>query len=388
MPSVIASGRAAARGSGPSEEAAPPRQERRLGYVPALDGVRGVAIALVVAFHAYHWPVGGFLGVHVFFVLSGFLITSLLLDEWTRTGRISLRSFYARRALRLVPALAVFVSLYLAVQTAREVITPDALALPAAAKGALAGAFYVSNIVQAAGTHFAVSVVHLWSLAAEEQFYVLWPVTLVGLLLLGARRRGFQAFLGIAIVLLVLHRLRLTLDGADWRRLYLAPDTTFDPLLIGCLTAVWFVSGRLPRPLRSRTFLTVLGVIAAVGGAVVALTLGNQDRELYLGPLTAFAAAVAVLILVAVTRPEGPLARVLRVRPLVYLGRISYSLYLWHLIALELAWRGLDAPTELGILMGLGAAAASYHFVEQPFLRRKRRRREALERRDEQAVSF
>lgn len=361
---------------------------RRLGYVPALDGVRGIAIALVVAFHAYHWPVGGFLGVHVFFVLSGFLITSLLLDEWTQNGRISLRSFYVRRALRLAPALAVFISVYLAVQTARELITPEALALPAAAKGALAGAFYVSNIVQAAGAHFAVSVVHLWSLAAEEQFYVLWPITLVGLLALGARRRGFAAFLGAVIVLLVVHRLRLTLDGADWRRLYLAPDTTFDPLLIGCLTAVWFVSGRLPRPLQSRTFLTVLGVIAGVGGAVVALTLGNQDRELYLGPLTAFAAAVAVLILIAVTRPEGPLARVLRVRPLVYLGRISYSLYLWHLIALELAWRGLDAPTELGILMGLAAAAASYHLVEQPFLRRKRRRRATLERRDEQAVSF
>jgi peptidoglycan/LPS O-acetylase OafA/YrhL len=362
-----------------SEEAETPRPGRRLGYVPALDGARGVAIALVVSFHAFDRPVGGFLGVHVFFVLSGFLITSLLLDEWRRTGRISLRSFYARRALRLFPALLVFVAAYLAVQTARELVTPDALALSAAAKGALAGLFYVSNIVQAAGTHLGVSVVHLWSLAVEEQFYVLWPLTLIGLLALGARRRGVAAFLIGAIALLVLHRFRLYHEGADWRRLYLAPDTTFDALLIGCLAGVWFVSGRLPRPLASRSFLTGFAIVGAAGAAVTVLTLGTHDRVLYAGPLSAFAAAVAVLVLLVVTRPEGLLARGLSVRPLVYLGRISYSLYLWHLIALELAWRGLDAPTGVGLVMGLAAAAASYHFVEMPFLRRKRRRREAID---------
>jgi peptidoglycan/LPS O-acetylase OafA/YrhL len=140
---------------------------RRLGYVPALDGVRGVAIALVVLWHAFHVPAGGFLGVHVFFVLSGFLITALLLQEWHGTGSISLRHFYFRRALRLFPALAAMLLAYTAIQVARELARPSALDLSTALKGVLYSAFYVSNVVQASGVVLGVPISHLWSLATE-----------------------------------------------------------------------------------------------------------------------------------------------------------------------------------------------------------------------------
>src|SRR5262249_20873318 len=151
-------------------------------------GVRGVAILLVVLMHTFNWPPGGFLGVDLFFVLSGFLITTLLVEEWQKRATFSLPAFYRRRALRLVPALVAVVAAYVVVRVAVDSIhseTPHHH-LSRDLVGALAGIFYVSNIVQAAGALLPAGIRHLWSLGTEEQFYLLWPPIL--LLTLGRAR--------------------------------------------------------------------------------------------------------------------------------------------------------------------------------------------------------
>jgi peptidoglycan/LPS O-acetylase OafA/YrhL len=358
------------------------RPARRLGYVPALDGVRGIAITLVVLWHAFHQPVGGFLGVHVFFVLSGFLITTLLLQEWGGKGSISLRHFYFRRGLRLLPALAAMLLAYTAIQTARAlVLEPGELDLSTALKGVGYSAFYISNIVQASGVVLGVTISQLWSLATEEQFYLLWPFVLVLALRAGAGRRAIAIVLGAAIALVAANRLYLTLADAPRVRLYFAPDTTFDAILVGCLLGLWFASGRFPRGLRSRRFALWATPPAFAYGAVIVATTGIESRALYAVLLLPFVAASAVLVLAVLT--EGSLvARILAVRPFVFLGRISYSLYLWHTMALVFGRDLLGLPSLGGVALGLVAATISYYAIEQPFLRLKARDRAAVERED------
>ena len=352
---------------------------RRLGYQPALDGIRALAIAPVVVFHAFEWPDGGVLGVHIFFVLSGFLITTLLLQEWHRTGSISLPHFYLRRALRLFPALAVMLATYVAIQAARElVLEPEALDLRAALEGVLYSVFYVSNIVQASGTVLAVPLVPLWSLATEEQFYLLWPFLLVGALRLGVRQRALEVFLLAAIALIAAHRIRLSLSDASIERLYYAPDTSFDTILIGCLFALWFIAGRVPRPLRSPAVLAWAWVPAALLVVVTIFVTSNRSPAMYWGFLLPFSLAVAVLVLTVVSDSTSPLRRLLGVAPLVFLGRISYSLYLWHLLVIYFGQR-VGVPAAVGVALAVVAATGSYFLVERPFLRLKRRDRAEVE---------
>ena len=356
------------------------RELRRLGYVPALDGVRGVAIALVVLWHAFHVPVGGFLGVHVFFVLSGFLITALLLQEWEGTGAISVRHFYFRRALRLFPALAAMLLAYTTSQVARELARPEALDLSTALKGVLYSVFYVSNIVQASGVVLGVTISHLWSLATEEQFYLLWPFVLVLALRRGVGQRSLEVGLAAAIALVALHRLQLTLADAPRERLYFAPDTTFDAILVGCLLGVWFSSGRLPALLRSPRFVGWAAVPAIAFGAAAVALAGIESRALYAFVLLPFVLAAGIFVLSAATE-ETAFARVLAVRPLVFLGRISYSLYLWHTMALVFGRDLLGVSAAGGVVLAVAAATVSHYAIERPFLRRKTRDRAEVEHR-------
>jgi acyltransferase-like protein len=190
-----------------------PRPERclqwacvdRLGYVPALDGLRAVAITLVVTSHAFGWPAGGWLGVDLFFVLSGFLITTLLLE---RRGRDSIGNFYRRRGLRLLPALVILLGV--------------ALAVDRSFFGTFAGLGYISNLVMAGGgEQLPASFTHLWSLAAEEQFYIVWPFVLFAAIKLGARVAFTVAAAG-AIASTALAFL-LFVDGASGYRLFTRP---------------------------------------------------------------------------------------------------------------------------------------------------------------------
>jgi len=353
---------------------------RRLGYRPALDGARAIAILSVLGFHAIQRPTGGFLGVHIFFVLSGFLITTLLLEEWNARGAISLRHFYFRRALRLLPALALAL-LGFATITAILLETgraPEDLTAHGAAKGALLGILYVSNIAQAAGTNVPGSIGHLWSLATEEQFYLLWPICLIAALHAGLSRRTIGAGLTGLILIVALHRLEMSVRGVPQRRMYFAPDGSFDLLLVGCLAGAFLTSAGSSGLAAMRRFCRIawLPAAAVVGTAILVAQI--FDQALYDGLLLAFGLAVAVLLLQLVLDEDCLLGRVLSLRPLVYVGQISYGIYLWHQIIFALPLGHGYSRGALGVAVTVSVASASYHLVEKPFLRRKRRDRERL----------
>jgi peptidoglycan/LPS O-acetylase OafA/YrhL len=328
----------------------------RFGYRPALNGIRGIAIAIVVGFHAFRWPPNGTLGVDLFFVLSGFLITTLLLEEHQRTGTISLRQFYVRRARRLLPALFVMLAAYLFVFG----VSGGTNAILAVA----ASLFYASNILAAVSPSSVPGPLqHLWSLAQEEQFYVLWPPLL--LLLLRARRH----VLGVLVALVATacaYRLLLAASDASFNRIFWAPDTHLEPLAIGCLFGAAFHARRIP-PWLSSTTATVVAVASALPMVLVA----RVGALVYLTPLLTVFSLAAGVVLVAAIREGSVTERVLSLPPLVALGVLSYSLYLWHMPIL-FTTRLVSAATPavvLGLALSVAASFASYRLVESRFRR-------------------
>jgi peptidoglycan/LPS O-acetylase OafA/YrhL len=336
-------------------------------YRPALDGLRAVAVLAVLAFH-FPGPFvdGGFLGVDLFFVLSGFLITTLLYVEWEETGAIRLGAFYGRRALRLFPALAAC----LLVGLLAAHLVGDADLEERSQLGALSAAFYVANWARVARGDDALGVfAHTWSLSIEEQFYLLWPVVLWMLLRSGRTSRQIASILMLALTLSIGWRIMLWYDGTGFVRLYNGSDTHADPLLLGCLLAIW-------RRNHSASPTTLM-VTIAVAALSVAVVLARADAPyMPLGVLTLVALACAVLI-AAVDQlgSAGRLVWLLSLPPLVVIGRLSYSLYLWHWpveylmrkTVLTPEWR-LLADIALSFLL----AFLSYTYVERPFLRLKR----------------
>jgi peptidoglycan/LPS O-acetylase OafA/YrhL len=319
--------------------------------VPALDGLRGVAILLVLSYHCYTHPSGGFYGVDLFFVLSGFLITSLLLAEYDRTGRVNLRAFYVRRARRLLPALLAFlivisVALF-ATNQLREL------------EGDLAAAlFYATNIVRAVGTSKSLPLIgHLWSLAQEEQFYFVWPAAL--LLMLRRWPTKLATFLVAMLIALVLYRLGLLAAGAAHERIYFAPDTHADPLVIGCLLAAVTRTRRV----------TVPGWFAAAAAIGVAALASTQTAYSIwnLGMGTTAASLLSAVLVAAALNERSVTGRILAFRPLIWLGLISYSLYIWQQLIFKMTGENGDLTLPISIV----AATASYWIVEKPFRRRK-----------------
>jgi peptidoglycan/LPS O-acetylase OafA/YrhL len=335
----------------------------KLGYRPALDGVRALAIVPVVALHAFGWPRDGSLGVEIFFVLSGFLITTLLLEERVVTGTISFARFYRRRAARLVPGLVLMLAVYAIV------------ARGAHAQALFFGLTYTSNIATVIDANaMPWSLGHLWSLAQEEQFYLLWPPLL--LLLMRAPTRFLPKALALLLLAVMLERLSLVAHGSDIQRIYFAPDTHAEPILVGCLFGTLH-SRWSPAAVRSWGGPAALAI-------VVGSILASQWVWIFspLSPIrTVFFFACGFLILAA---GQGDvLVRALGNRALTFLGRISYSLYLWHVPVLAAA--GATAydhrlgRSSAAILVAIGIATASFFFVEQPLRRRWRHPRPAPE---------
>ncbi len=353
----------------------------RSGHVAALDGIRGIAVALVVGVHAYGSPSGGFLGVDVFFVLSGFLITTLLLREHARRGAISLPRFYARRALRLLPALVVVLGAYAAVAlfvvhpVLRATSLHDLVGTPLAVS-----TLYVSNVYQAWNGLLPAGIRHLWSLATEEQFYLVWPLLLVVLMRFVRDLRILARILVGAIAVIAAYRAGLALSSAAPLRIYFAPDTTFDQLLVGCLFAVWLVDGRAPELLLRTGARRIAWPLAlAFVAACVWLVPGWTSRTATAIVLLPFALACGLLVYLAATDTRSLLARTLALEPLRFLGRISYGLYLWHPLVLWFAvfapirWSRLQVTPTEAVLVAVLLSLCSYALVERPFLRRKER---------------
>ncbi len=347
---------------------APPVLERGT-RVPAFDGLRGVAILGVLLFHTGHLP-GGFLGVDLFFALSGYLITDLLLREIDRTGTISPVAFWGRRSRRLLPALAVMLGVVTIVVWARG--TPDLLRTTLSD-----GPWVQLNLVNwhlladSAGywDRFGQGRVfeHLWSIAVEEQFYLLWPILVVFLARLG--KRGVAVFaLGASIGSLLL--MIVLLDPADPSRVYTGTDTRAFSLLLGAAAAttpVRAVLARVPRVAAG----AVLTFLAATAGVLWWQADGTASPWLFTGGLFAHSLVAALLIGLCAQAGDTVFARVLSWPPLRWLGLISYSLYLWHwpvsLLLTESA-TGLGAwpRTALVFAVSIALAALSKYCVEDP----------------------
>ena len=310
--------------------------EKRTGipHLGALDGLRGLALAGVLLFHANGTLRGGYLGVDLFFVLSGYLITSLLLAEHAATGRIALAPFWVRRARRLFPALLSMmpaIALY-----GRFIAKPSEL--QGLRTDAIATLGYVANW-RAIFSHksywelFASPspLEHCWSLSIEEQFYVVWPL-LVAVVL--RRANGESARRSILVVSLVLTALSMAamlflFDPAKTSRVYLGTDTRAASILAGAaLAAVIPPSTTFTQ--RTVRKLDVLGLLSAVGLAVAWAKLEGANRFLYRGGFWLTELGALVLILCAVSGSRSLVARVLGLRPLAWLGTVSYGVYLWH----------------------------------------------------------
>jgi peptidoglycan/LPS O-acetylase OafA/YrhL len=388
-----------------SEPAAVARVREGLTYTPALDGIRAFAILAVIGFHSgfrnHGLVVGGFLGVDAFFVLSGFLITTLLLREFGSAGRVSFRNFYARRGLRLLPLLFVMVLIAVVVNIT---MAPGSIGRPSR-QGITAALFYYANWfhIHHSGLGFLAST---WSLAIEEQFYLAWPLLLVGMIRMGWRRgtlvvatltaAGASALWRLHLVIVHppaptfadfyqrftgRHRIPLAVvEGSIGDRVYFGSDTRADMILVGCalgLLLAW------KGPQLSESFRRGLRFVALAAAAVAMGFILKAPYEhtnwMWKWGVVVFETCVACIIAAVMTSPRAPMARFLALRPLVWIGRRAYGLYLIHALVFTflrpgvLDWGGDLGSLAIKLAIVFPATALSFRYLEAPALRLKDR---------------
>lgn len=360
-PSQPPTDRARARDNSPS----PLGAALSSGHLGGLDGLRAVAVAIVIVGHSFS-AAGSDLGVTLFFVLSGFLITWLLLKERNATGRTDIKRFYLARTLRIFPAYYVFLIVSIAIDLMRDDSRIIAAIIP--------GALYFLNYFNAFNGHPVNSISHAWSLAIEEQFYLLWPLLFILL-----ARRGSKALLislASAVVAVATWRsiayLHLDLGSAY---VYNAFDTRSDALAVGCLLGVASAFGSAQRwaaVLVRRAWMPL-----AVMAAILCLRLLTPLVYRYSVGFTVDALLFAVLIVQILQLGTTRSWNWLNSRALVFLGAISYPMYLYHQLGLGAGRLFTQTQHEIvqlvaGIALTVLAATGSYFFVEMPFLRLKR----------------
>jgi peptidoglycan/LPS O-acetylase OafA/YrhL len=345
---------------------APGRGVAPLGHVPALEGLRGLAVVLVVAHHYVVPDRGLWIGVDVFFVLSGFLITCGLLHRRSTEGGVALGRFFAARARRILPMVVLVVGAYVWVVHGRLGMgqpfpLDQILALP------------YENVRAAVDAPVNPQMGHLWTIAAEVQFYLVWPLVLLGLLRLGVTSAGlFAGLIVVAVAGAGLLRLGLSLQDAEWFTLYFSPVTRADGFLLGCAVGVLATRGALRTSPSIAGALRVLSPVALVVLAWFA-TVGDVTADLpYRGGLLLATLAAAVLVAAAAADAFGPLRHLVATGPLRLLGRISYSLYLWHLplfaaVAYYVPGPGYDRILA-AVVASIALSSATYLWVERPFL--------------------
>lgn len=342
---------------------------RRFRYEPSLDGLRALAIGAVLAYHAGWVDHAGYFGVTVFFVISGYLITRLLVQEVADTGSLSFRAFYRRRVARLGPALAVVLAATVVVVAVVE------RGVVGFWPGLIGASTYTTDILLpvAGAAHLNEYFGYTWSLGVEEQFYLLWPL----LLLLALRRfRPTQILWGLvpAVALCWAIRTGITVAGLRYENLNFTPYSQFDGLVLGCMIAFATLLWDSPT---TRGLAHVAAPVGLLGLAVIYLRphsvvhLGRLDP----GGYGTVALLSACLVFGVAVLPGGHLAKVFAWRPLVFVGMLSYGLYLWNIMGLELfraATHRDPSTTPWGWLWLAGVvsvAVVSFYVVERPLRR-------------------
>ncbi|HEX3334805.1 MAG TPA: acyltransferase family protein [Acidimicrobiales bacterium] len=362
----------------------------RLAYLPGLDGIRAGAVVAVMLFHGGIPHVdGGFMGVDAFFVLSGFLITSLLIGEWRQTLTIKLGAFWARRARRLLPALLLmllFVAFFASVIVPKG--TYGALRLDA-----LSTLLYVSNwhFILVNSNYFneataSSPLLHTWSLAVEEQFYLIWPLVVLGVMRFTKNLRALfvlciAAAVGSGLWMHVVYG-----GGSNTNRAYLGTDTRSQCLFIGCALAVGLVllaqrshedgrlaKGELWRPASNNGLAAcgLLGIAGAIGAVAIWVATTSTTSFPYDGGFFLIGLCVGAVILAVVAAPKSIVPRALALTPVRYVGRISYGLYIWHwpiFIWLDHQRTGLMGYELFAVRVAVTFAVSvvSFHLVERP----------------------
>jgi peptidoglycan/LPS O-acetylase OafA/YrhL len=338
-----------------------------IGYQPQLDGLRACAVSLVMLRHL-HWLTGGFIGVDVFFVLSGFLITLLLIREREARGSISLSGFYLRRVKRLLPAVLLLCAVALGFCLTHRGYP----GVKGTELGVLSTLFYASAWVRAFGVSLLGGMGQTWSLSVEEYFYFLWPALLIVIARRG--KRDTLKLASIATAASVVYQVAASRDF-QWSgyRIYFSPDTRADQLLIGCLLAVLVAYGGTWLSHR----LVRLATAGAAAGAIVLLALDSVNEpwqgESYLGfGMVTIGVASACLILRLYTAPNGWLASLLASSPFRWVGQRSYGIYLWHFFLIWALGSLLATRNQMTVIvvpLTLAIAALSYRFLERPIRR-------------------
>ena len=329
-----------------------------------LDGLRGIAVLAVLVFHAsIGWSVNGYVGVDIFFCLSGFLITWLLLEEHSHSGRVDLRAFYVRRVLRLYPALVAAILGVLALGVA--VGDPGRVA-----PGGVAALFYLANWWLYTG-HHALLLEHTWTLSLEEHFYFVWPLLLT---LIVARSRRWRTVGALGIVTLLVALLVPWSESIDAvRGSYLRGM----PIVWGCLLALALHARRPGRPAR---LLASVAALPAIVVLLVVLAVPHRLPEVWLTGLRSIPGVLSVVVVSGVIlAPRSWTARCLSWSPLTWMGRRSYGLYLYHFVILSVFLHQVPYPASetvrglAGMAVSILVAAASYRWLEKPFLQLKDR---------------
>ncbi len=345
-------------------------------YMPGLDGVRAVAVIAIIIYHLNpQWLSGGFLGVDTFFVISGYLITSLLLTEYHNTGKIKLTSFWLRRVKRLIPAVLFLV---MGVIVLSLIFMPTEIQKVRA--DSIAAIFYVSNwwyIMQNVDyfEQFAVQPLkHLWSLAIEEQFYLVFPIVLLSLLSFIRRLKSIRIIFLILLVISMIAMMVLYVPNENVARVYFGTDTRIQTLLMGVLLALVWPPFQLKAKV-NRQMRTMIDTAGVVGLAILFICfkfVSETNSILYYGGFFLIS-TVTLLVIASSVHPSGYFAKFLGNKVFTFIGSRSYSLYLWHYPIIVLIHhqfvQGQIPPLVyvVEILLMVLMAEFSYKFIEQPF---------------------
>lgn len=348
-------------------------------YMPGLDGLRALSILAVIAYHLdFHWASGGFLGVGVFFTLSGYLITDQLMMEWRNKGKINLRDFWIRRIRRLMPALFFMLAIiYL------WLILFEPSRIESLQSDFMSAVLYINNwwkishnvsYFESFGPQSPIG--HLWSLAIEEQFYLLWPVIIIIGLRFAPKRRKLALFITVGAVASILAMGLIYEPGADPSRVYYGTDTRAFALLIGAIFAIGYPSYNLPKQIsaKSRLALDIMGGLGLLVILIMIWKTNEYQTSLYVGGLAVFS-VISAIVTVILAHPASKVARFIGCKPLRWIGVRSYSLYLWHYPVIILTSPTVNtgefngSRVVLQLVLSFLLAEFSFKFVEEPIRR-------------------